>query len=302
MRDTRFNFLLLAALFMLIAIFAVGCGRAESNARQPDASRHELRIVSLSPAISRTLIDFDLDHYIVGRTPFCDNIDPSITVVGDLLNVDMERLVRLRPTHLLIQPPASGINPALLQLAIDRGWTLGAWHLDTIDDVRTLIRELPDVLGHDPPQATDDLHTRAIELLSRIDTALEPAHNTFTGSILLIANVEPSTVFGHGTYLDEILTALGGRNAATHRGYPQLSLEDVARIKPEAMILIAPGASDQQSTRERLGPLARLDVPAVHQRNLAILRHPDGFLPSTGIIHVADALKEILRDMQAGEP
>src|SRR5436190_23420947 len=44
-----------------------------------------VRLVSLSPAITRTLVDFHLESNIVGRTPHCYSVDKSIPVVGDLV-------------------------------------------------------------------------------------------------------------------------------------------------------------------------------------------------------------------------
>ncbi|MCA9290710.1 MAG: hypothetical protein KDA25_06255, partial [Phycisphaerales bacterium] len=81
----------------------IHCGEAPTTTTpRPGA----VRVVSLSPAISSTLRDLGLDPLVVGRTPWCDALDPDVPVVGTLLDVDAERLARLRPTHILVQPPA----------------------------------------------------------------------------------------------------------------------------------------------------------------------------------------------------
>jgi ABC-type hemin transport system substrate-binding protein len=290
---------LISQVLLLASLLVVGCGQADRGEVDLSDDPPMLRIVSLSPAISRTLIDLELDEYLVGRTPFCDAVDRSISVVGDLLDLNMELLVRVRPTHVLLQPPAGGINPALVRLANERGWAIGAWHLDTIDDVRVMIGELPDVIS-DGDLLDDEQHLvlRAAELLQQIDDSLKEDADAFRGPALLVFGLEPVTVFGEGTYLDEVLTALGGRNVITHRGYPQFSLEDIARMKPEAVILVAPRAANEQSPRERLGAIARLDIPAVRNERLAVLDHPDGLLPSSGIIGVAQAMRELLTAMR----
>jgi iron complex transport system substrate-binding protein len=277
------------------------CGRVEPDALGESNQSPSLRIVSLSPAISRTLIDLELDTLLVGRTPFCDSVNRSIPIVGDLLDLNMEMLVRVRPTHVLIQPPASGIDPSLVRHAADRGWTIGAWHLDSINDVRTLISELPEVIASGDgalPFDWDKVAVRAAKLLQRVDDALTSKDDVFRGPVLLVFGLEPFTVFGRGTYLDEVLAVLGGTNVVTHRGYPQFSLEDLTRMKPEAVILVAPGADDGKSVRERLGAIARLEIPAVQSGRLAVLDHPDGFLPSSGLIGVAEAIREMLHAMQ----
>lgn len=287
-------------LMLLLTLFA-GCGRTDGDRSVASNESPSLRIVSLSPAISRTLIDLGLDGYLVGRTPFCDAVDADVPIVGDLLDLNMEMLVRVRPTHVLVQPPASGIDPTLIRTARDRNWTIGSWHLDSIDDVRRVVSELPGVIASGDGEMPEDVDERAAALLPRIDEALLAGEDVFRGPVLLVFGLDPVTVFGEGTYLDEVLTELGGTNIVTHRGYPQFSLEDITRMKPEAVILIAPGTSGSVSPRERLGSVGRLEIPAVRDGRMAVLDHPDGFLPSSGIIGVAEAMREILHTMQQDE-
>lgn len=273
---------------MMLVMLLSGCGRDDS-APPPSDQPQTPRIVSLSPAISRTLVDLGEAAQIVGRTPFCDSVDAEIPVVGDLLNLDYERLVRLRPTHVLVQPPAMGIDRQLLVLAEQHGWTIGRWRLDDVADVKRMLEQLPEVLGK------DELYERAVELELLVDDALRPSDDLWRGSVLLIAGTDPVGVFGTGTYLHDVLTALGATNAVSLAHYPQLTLEDVTRINPQAMILVRPGAPEEIDPIAALRTLAALQVDAVRDGRVAILRHPDAFTPSTGIIGVAEDLRAILR-------
>jgi len=290
-------------LFVLLLSALAGCGRSEvAGTDDADRPGDEMRLVSLSPAISRTLIDLHLDAHLVGRTPYCDAVDQSIPVVGDLHDLNMELLVRVRPTHVLLQPPAGGVNPALIRIADERDWMLGSWHLDSVDDVRRIIAELPQVIDEGRAEAPPGVADRAETLLAQIDEALTTQAGVFRGSVLLVFGLDPVTAFGEGTYLHEVLTALGGTNAVSHQGYPQFSLEDITRMEPEAVLLVAPrprGADvEDRPARERLGAIGRLDIPAVHNGRLAVLEHPDGLLPSSGIIGVAKAMNRLLHTMQ----
>src|SRR6185503_20277445 len=138
-------------IVILCQLAACSRGKPPSSATAPAsgsdaaaiATTSELRIVSLSPAITRTLIDFSVHRSIVGRTPHCESIDPAVPIVGDLFNLDYERLIAVKPTHVLVQPPAAGLDPKLEQLAAERGWKLGSWKLNDRDDIETLVRDLP---------------------------------------------------------------------------------------------------------------------------------------------------------------
>ena len=101
--------------------------------------------------------------------------------------------------------------------------------------------------------------------------------------------------FGRDTYMHDIITRLGASNAVKAQGWVQLSLEDVVRMNPEAIVLVLdtmPGSSPSPS--EALRPLQSLQTAAVRDRRLALLTHPDALLPSSGVVEVADAMRGVL--------
>ena len=307
-------------LLLIIALCAA-CGRSpRTTHNSAEGSRSDLRIVSLSPAISRTLVDLNLDDRIVGRTQFCSSIDQNIPVVGSLLDLDYERLLKLEPTHVLVQPSLTqGVEPRLRELAKEHGWTLGEFPaLNTTDDIEELVLALPELLFADGTHERQDAAARAAELTTRMAEALKPAGDgAWKGSTLLVAGTEPVFVFAKQTYLDDVLTALGGTNAASHAtGWVELSLEDVVRLNPEAIILVRERPLDASSeprplgsgerasataVRTALGALVDLPIAAVENNRLTVLAHPDAMLPSTGVIGVAEALREVLEELGRAE-
>jgi iron complex transport system substrate-binding protein len=289
----------------LFALCLSACDRTPPPSPTTVPSRDAPRIVSLSPAISHTLIDLELDDDIVGRTQYCTSLDQSIPVVGDLQNINFEALVRLNPTHILVQPPAGGVDAHLQRIADEHGWKIAAWHLNTIDDIRTMLREMPAALFDEASPQRTELDQHAASLSKRIDLALTVSPEmtatvpALRGRVLMVNAVNPVMAFGAGTYLDDLLSALGrgeAVNAVAERGWVQLSLEDVVRLQPDAIVLVKPNANADDLQRD-LGPLATIDVPAVKDGRLALLSHPDAFMPSTGVIGVADDLRAILQQL-----
>jgi ABC-type hemin transport system substrate-binding protein len=285
-------------LIALLCTFAIaGCDDASgSHPVRAAEARNEIRIVSLSPALTRIAVDLGLGEWIVGRTQFCTAVDPAIPVAGDHFLQDFETLVRLDPTHILIQPPRNEVPGPLAELARQKGWSVVTWRIDTIADVRAVVREMPGRLAASPSDVSTRLAGRAAELLRDIDESLaapSPRADDGERRVLLIYSTEPViSVFGGATYLDEIVRALGWRNAADHlSGWGQLTLEDVVRIDPDAVIVIAQGAVPLD---EALGSIAALDLRAVDQHQAAVLGHPEALLPSTSIVEIAAMLREIL--------
>lgn len=302
------------ALPLILAL--AGCGKPAPKAIAPPSApttapaAADVRIVSLSPAITRTLADLQLVNKVVGRTPHCRAIDQNVPVVGDLLNVNYELLVKLEPTHVLVQPPAAGLDPELSRLANERGWNIATWRLNTVDDIEQLLRELPAVLFADGSPGFAAAARRSAEIQNNIAQALTPASvvqgtgaaATFKGRVLLISSVDPVMAFGAKTYLNDILVAQGGVNAVTDPGWVQLSLEDVARLDPDAMIVVKPGDQITSDPSELFGALWESDNRAVLHRLLGVIRHPDALLPSSAVVEVAGELRKNLKFFAENSP
>lgn len=286
-------------LVMAVGVLCAGC-RKQEPAGQPSVNQTsgEVRIITLSPAISRTLVDFGLADKVIGRTPHCASLSETIPAVGDLLNMNYEQLVRLQPTHILVQPPEGGVDAHLQSLAKEHGWIIAAWRLNSLDDIETMIRELPGVLFADGSQELEHTTQKSSELLNAMATALSPGEKPlYRGRVMLLYSVDPVSVFGVGTYLDGVLRALGGANATEAQNWVTFSLEDVTRINPQAVIVVKPG-SQNINVQYALGDVWNLDIDAVTERRLSILTNVDAFLPSTSVIGVAAELRQILEQFE----
>jgi ABC-type hemin transport system substrate-binding protein len=292
--------LILLAIACVVAACKPANNSAPSKASTPNANA--VRIISLSPAISRALVDFNLKDKIVGRTPFCASLDQSIPDVGDLLNINYEHLIRLGPTHILVQPPETGVDANLQQLAQQHEWKIVRWKLDSLDDIETMVREIPAALFADGSDELTQASQRSAELLNQIATALSPGEKpAYPGRTMLVYSLAPLSVFGEGTYLDGVLKALGGANATSARNWASFSAEDFVRLNPQAIILIRPGL-ETNSIAVPFGTIWEMDIDAVNERRLAILKHPESFLPSTSVIAVAAEMRAILEKFQAERP
>jgi ABC-type hemin transport system substrate-binding protein len=289
-------------LSLILAI--VGCGKPAPKAIAPPATAPQSKavsIVSLSPAITRTLADLQLAKSIVGRTQHCRAVDQKVPVVGDLVHVDYEQLVRLNPTHILVQPPSSGIDPHLVEVAKERGWKIAQWKLNTVDDIEQLVRDIPGTLFADGTPELAEASQHAAEMLNDIANAMTPHGSaSYRGRLMIVNSVNPVLAAGSGTYFNDILVAQGGVNAVTERGWVQLSFEDVARINPEAIIVI--NTSGAEGPPELLGPLWDTQITAVLSRMLGAIRSADAQLPSSAVIEVAADVRRNLQFFAENSP
>ncbi len=250
------------------------------------------RVVSLSPALSRTAVLLGLEDRLVGRSRFCSFLDESVPVVGDLLAIDYERLIAVAPTDLIVQPSASGIDPALQRLAREHDWSLHSFPgLNDLGDVFAMTRALARAMTDEGP-ARDAAVARAETLDAQLAAALDASTPGFTGRVLILHAVDPVGAFGADTYLDEMLGRLGATNAVTGSGWLTLSLEDVIELDPDAIVLVRLTPS---SWEDAAGALARLDCRAVRDGRVAVLAHPDVLYPSPALAEVAERLRDLLK-------
>ncbi len=276
---------ILRGLGVAAAIGLVACGGGDPPASQASAEVETLRVVSLSPAITRTLIDLGAGDLLVGRTPYCRGLDGDVPAVGSLLEFDPEAMLAVDPDLVLVQPGASGIDPDLSALARREAWTVHSWRIDGLDDLRRLLAELPEVLA-DAPEA-DRIERRALERADDLASVLAPLAPAASPVVVLFA-MEPPMAFGAGTFVGDLLDRSGIRNAVAARGYPELSLEDLATLAPARIVLLRDGPAEAAVERLRALPIP---TPPASRR---IVEHPDALTPGSGWIEAAALLREAL--------
>ncbi|MBX3351633.1 MAG: ABC transporter substrate-binding protein [Phycisphaeraceae bacterium] len=285
---------LAAALALLLALLGglvTACGGPGSSSdAEANASTSTPRIVVLSPGIGETLDALGLGEFVVGRHAFDRNRPDDIPVVGDQNGIDYERLLRLEPTHVLLERSASGAPPRLDGFAGSKGFVVREIPMLTLDDIRGCIGFLTTLFR------VEGVNERASELLAALDEALSPLEqiDDRAGRMLLLYWTDPIGVAGPGSYHAEIVRSLGAMLAVdTGRAYQELDAEDTRRLYPDSIALFIPGA-DPSRKAELLGILASLDLRAVNSGRVAIVNHPSAQVPGPAVIDVANQLREAI--------
>lgn len=288
--------------------------RPKEAAAAPESP--DLRLVVLSPAIAVTLRDIGLADQIVGRHGYDMVLPKNIPVCGDQLGIDYEALLRVRPTHVLLQQDAKGVPDRLTELAGEHGWKIRVYPLLKLDDIQRCVNDLhtefvivPQDLaeGRNPPLLTGEaVMRRRADAEDRLVESLRfrGRHLAGAGRVLLLGAVDPPSALGPGSWHHEILTRIGGVPAIT-QGSPYMTLdaEDVLRLAPEGIVLVLPRAQDSPARaspatpdelRVLLGRVGELAIPAVTHRRLALIDDPLAHTPSTAMSRLADELAAVL--------
>lgn len=278
-------------------------GACDRSADRPAAARaagaaNPVRIVALSPAIAVTLADLGLADRIVARHAYDKFSDQSLPVVGDQSGLDYEALLRVDPTHVLLEWGSRDPPPRLMALASSRGWTVRTFRLLTLEDVRASTRDLAALVGDPPARANAD---RLIEGMDRA-WAPRPGLGDRVGSVLALYWTDPAGAAGPGSFHDQILRRLGVRPADVGTApYVVLDPETVRRMDPDTILLIMPGA-DPSDTTTLLGPLARLGLRAEREGRVAVVTDPYCQTPCSRLAGVAEAMADSLASLPAMNP
>lgn len=213
-------------------LLLAGCGEAAPQSQPSGATA--LRIASLSPALTSTLVHMGWKDRVVGRTPWCAGVD-QVPVVGSLLEVDLERLSAVKPDLIVVQATAAGVPGVLVTAAAQHGWRVVQVPCTSLAQVRRLETALAEA-ARAPAPATETA-ARWTRVLQPLDAA--PRQSP---CVLLFAS-DPPQAFGSDAYLAEVWKAWGGTTMPPSGGHPSLRMEDLFALQPRTVTLIGPEAS-----------------------------------------------------------
>ena len=178
----------------------------------------------------------------LGSTPSLVGVDQyseypadvkTLPKVGTYLAPDLEAIVRLHPNFVIVDDVHGQVAAALH----DRGVETVGCTAHVIADVQACLRTVGARLGR-TQQATDAVN--AIDAALAAARARRPARHP---RVLAIIDREPTglgniVAAGPGSYLDELLAAVGGDNvlAATGVRYPRIATEEVLRANPDVIL------------------------------------------------------------------
>ena len=181
-------------------------------------------------------------------------------VVGNLHELDAEAMVRVRPTHVFVQRASVDVDPLLRDLADAHGWDVVAGPLVDFSDVRRFLEAIPEVTGRD-----GEVAHRCRSRIDAVDEALRP-RGALDMRVLLVSGGPEPLAWGAGTYLGQLLAAAGGQNLVEGRVWRTLSLEDVARLDADLILLVGIDEEPPHWAHDRVERLAfeGLEFPGPH--------------------------------------
>jgi iron complex transport system substrate-binding protein len=259
------------------------------HAKRPAPEVNQRRIVSLAPAITETLFAIGAGPEVVGVSNYCDAPPEARTRprLGTSLTPNYEALARLRPSLVVSEKNVATRSRELEQLAptLFLPWlTLaeiasGTLELGRVTDHRARARELSDAL------------------LRKLDVP-EPAHGPRVLLVLGEAAGDEIWFIRRNSAHGSVLHAAGARNAVTDDvlGPPNLSVERLLAIDPEAIVVLLRPDPDRAPARARQQFERFPTLSAVRAGRIGSVEHPAAYSHGPSILELVDRLHaELLR-------
>lgn len=257
----------------------------------PVAESAEIRLLSLSPAATAIVTSLSLHHQLVGVDRWSAPAGglPEGLPVFDLINPDAERIMALEPDIIFVSSmtrdatgadpfasfPASGV--AVIYIPVST----------TLKDIMNDVRMIARVCGKETAGEAV-VQTMMVEI-SRISEKTAHLPERDRKAVYMEIGAAPVLYsFGHGVYLDELITAAGGNNIFTNRsGWLAVNAEQILEKKPLVILTNVPDAEAVQHIYSRLGWNS---VPAVQERQVYAIEHEASSQPAPPVTR---ALEEI---------
>lgn len=228
--------------FILILLLLLIATLARADAPQ--------RIITLAPNLTEIVYTLGEGDRIVAVTNYC-LFPPEAaqkTKVGDLFNPSVERAVGLKPDLLLHLPSQEKVARALAASGVK---TISV-EIETIEDIHAGIETIGAALSVQEKAAALSASIReGLAAMAQPEQENRPR-------VLFVVGYSPSGLrdiyaAGQGNFIDEMITAAGGRNLLDARlgRYPTVSREFLIANPPDVIVDCNESAGRGRGERER---------------------------------------------------
>jgi iron complex transport system substrate-binding protein len=248
-----------------------------------------MRIVSLAPSVTSILLELGAGPELVGVSRWCKDVADvgSRPTVGDCWKLDVREVMKLRPTLLIGSVPfaAEAVTKILEQpvafLAINPRSLA-----DIENDVLTLGR----LLGRG--RAAEQLIRRMGGMFDGV--ARRARHFARRSRPRIYCEAWPNPRISSPPWVAELVEIAGGRMVV--QAGARVSDQEVARAKPDIIILAWAAAGDRAKAETALRNAAWQRVPAVKNRRVIVIRDELLNTPGPPLMLGARELARVIRD------
>lgn len=207
-----------------------------------------MRVVSLVPSLTETVVAYGRLEWLVARTRYC--VEPAgriegVEAVGGTKNPDVERIIELAPDLVIVNKEENRVEDVRRLEAA--GLRIHVTHPRTVAEAIDMLDELGHALDAPAPASTLTHACRA---------ELAETESCPGGAVAVFCPIwrRPWMTVGAATYVGDVLRHSGFRNIFDDNmlgDFFEVALEEVSRRRPRVLLLPdEPFAFTQEHARE----------------------------------------------------
>lgn len=195
----------------------------------------EPRIISLVPSVTELLFDLGLGHNVVGRTGFCIYPREAVKLipkVGGTKDVDLDKLISLQPTHVIVNIDENTLQTYQdLCAAVDN---VIVTHPNAVEDNMRLYLMLGEIFG-----AESKARQLLIEFEKKLQKVSSHTKHLDRLNVLYLIWRDPWMTVSRDTYISDMLKIINCQivPAYSKARYPTLSNEELYELPIDACLL-----------------------------------------------------------------
>ena len=225
-----------------IVLLLTSCNKKNYNKKNND--RDGLRIVSLTPSLTKELVDLGLKDNIVGATSFCDIAATNKDlIVGTAVTVNLEKVLLLKPDVVF----ASGLTKDNTINALKKNgvkvYKFGK--MKSFNDICNHFEELGKIVNRRNKARTIIKNSKAKidSLISSVPKGKDSLNVFFQIGAKPVFTVIPNT------FMDDYITFSGCKNIAADLTKGTINRETVLKRNPNVIFIISMGiAGDNEKS------------------------------------------------------
>ncbi|MCK4980789.1 MAG: ABC transporter substrate-binding protein, partial [Candidatus Delongbacteria bacterium] len=234
------KFFLKAIFYLAYLTIMLSCSQQKLDKNLKSNSK----IISLAPSITETLFLIGAEKNIVGVSEYSSFPEEarSIQVVSGITDLNLELILKLKPRIAFILPSQTKFQEQLLKMGIECHVTDQRSIEKIITSIQLIGKELN--LKDRAKTITDSLShilnsVRSVEISDK--KLLVSIGRDHSSNINFIYST------GENTFLDNIITLLGYKNALDSSiPYPKISAETIIQLNPEIIIDLLPLTDNEE--------------------------------------------------------
>lgn len=221
-------------LFVLVVLIFNSC--SNNNVVQQTSDSKNLRLVSLTPSITKDLQDLQLSNNIVGATSYCKITENNKElIVGSVMEVNLEKILLLKPDYVF----GSGLtdDKIVANLKNNGVKVIKQGKIESFEGICKHFKEMGKLLSRE--NIADSIIT---ESKNKINTLLKivpvPQQKP---KVFFQIGAKPIFTVIPGTFMNDYITMANAENIAADLTKGTMTRESVIKRNPDVIFIITMG-------------------------------------------------------------